>query len=257
MDEKEIRRVEEMLKREADKEKNTKIDDFDARYAKIKSELRAENGSENAPRIAYGGVSSNGSVMSKSKPLVIAVALLLCVAVALSVILPVAFRTIDNGNIGGNGDDITYYAEDELGAEIVTRDEFYAGLGSADIHPVDLDAVTAVEYVEYRLLMTKEDRLVKGGMVDARDGEDEATMSLSLRFCDSTVKISPISYEDYDLTYTTGSAVIIYKLSEYMEAGGIEAWQYKACTWYNDLFYAITYFTLEDNLTELFDTLFG
>ena len=82
-------------------------------------------------------------------------------------------------------------------------------------------------------------------------------MSLSLRFCDSTVKISPISYEDYDLTYTTGSAVIIYKLSEYMEAGGIEAWQYKACTWYNDLFYAITYFTLEDNLTELFDTLFG
>ena len=257
MDEKEIRRVEERLKREADKEKNTKIDDFDARYAKIKSELRAENGSENAPRIAYGGVSSDGSVMSKSKPLVIAVALLLCVAVALSVILPVAFRTIDNGDIGGNGDDITYYAEDELGAEIVTRDEFYAGLGSADIHPVDLDAVTAVEYVEYRLVMTKEDRLVKGGMVDARDGEDEATMSLSLRFCDSTVKISPISYADFDLTYTTGSAVIIYKLSEYMEAGGIEAWHYEACTWYNDLFYAITYFTLEDNLTELFDTLFG
>lgn len=253
MDDKELVQLEERLKREADKEKNTKIDDFDARYAKIKSELRAENGSENAPRIAYGGVSSDGSVMSKSKPLVIAVALLLCVAVALSVILPVAFRTIDDGN----GDDITYYADDELGAEIVTRDEFYAGLGSADIHPVDLDAVTAVEYVEYRLVMTKEDRLVKGGMVDARDGEDEATMSLSLRFCDSTVKISPISYADYDLTYTTGSAVIIYKLSEYMEAGGIEAWQYEACTWYNDLFYAITYFTLEDNLTELFDTLFG
>ena len=254
MDEKEIRRVEEMLKREADKEKNTKIDDFDARYAKIKSELRAENGSENAPRIAYGGFSSDGSVMSQSKPFVIAVALLLCVAVALSVILPVAFRTIDDG---GNGDDITYFAEDELGAEIVTRDEFYAGLGSADIHPVDLDAVTAVEYVEYRLVMTKEDRLVKGGMVDARDGEDEATMSLSLRFCDSTVKISPISYADFDLTYTTGSAVIIYKLSEYMEADGIEAWHYEACTWYNDLFYAITYFTLEDNLTELFDTLFA
>lgn len=254
MDDKELVQLEERLKREADKEKNTKIDDFDARYAKIKSELRAENGSENAPRIAYGGVSSDGSVMSKSKPLVIAVALLLCVAVALSVILPVAFRTLDDG---GNGDDITYFADDELGAEIVTRDEFYAGLGSADIHPIDLDAVTAIEYVEYRLVMTKEDRLVKGGMVDARDGEDEATMSLSLRFCDSTVKISPISYEDYDLTYTTGSAVIIYKLSEYMEAGGIEAWQYKACTWYNDLFYAITYFTLEDNLTELFDTLFG
>ncbi len=254
MDDKELVQLEERLKREADKEKNTKIDDFDARYAKIKSELRAENGSENAPRIAYGGVSSDGSVMSKSKPLVIAVALLLCVAVALSVILPVAFRTLDDG---GNGDDITYFADDELGAEIVTRDEFYAGLGSADIHPIDLDAVTAIEYVEYRLVMTKEDRLVKGGMVDVRDGEDDATMSLSLRFYDSTVKISPISYEDYDLTYTTGSAVIIYKLSEYMEAGGIEAWQYKACTWYNDLFYAITYFTLEDNLTELFDTLFG
>lgn len=253
MDDKELVQLEERLKREADKEKNTKIDDFDARYAKIKSELRAENGSENAPRIAYGGVSSDGSVMSKSKPLVIAVALLLCVAVALSVILPVAFRTIDDGN----GDDITYFADDELGAEIVTRDEFYAGLGSADIHPVDLDAVTAVEYVEYRLLMTKEDRLVKGGMVDVSDGEDDATMLLSLKFCDSTVQISSEAYDDYDLTYTTGSAVIIYKLSEYMEAGGIEAWHYEACTWYNGLFYGIDYFTLEDNLTELFDTLFG
>lgn len=255
MDDKEIKRMEKLLKNAADKEKNIGLDDFDTRLGKIEGQLRQKSPPEKKWAAAGATGVSGGNSLALSRNKIIVAAVIVCIVIALSVALPLVLSGGNSGP-GGDGDLSTGNGgcnPDDLSEKTVTREDFYAGLDDARIYPISF---SDYEPDEYRLIVT-DDSTVKGGAVVISDAEDGRRMSVLLRFYDSTVELPDISYLGYDLTYMAGGTEIKYKLMQYTEDDGVGSWHYDAFAQHDDLSYYITYHTSKDDVTELFDSLFG
>ena len=252
MDDKEIKRMEKLLKNAADKEKNIGLDDFDTRLGKIEGQLRQKSPPEKKWAAAGATGVSGGNSLALSRNKIIVAAVIVCIVIALSVALPLVLSGGNSGP-GGNNDSSNNPNADELSENTVSREDFYAGLNDAGIYPISF---SDYEPDEYRLIVT-DDSTVKGGAVVISDAEDGSRMSVLLRFYDSTVKLPDISYLGYDLTYMAGGTEIHYKLMQYTEDDGVGSWHYDAFAQHDELSYYITYHTSKDDVTELFDSLFG
>lgn len=249
MENKEIKSIEEILKKAADEEKNIQLDDFDTRWRKIENELMPKNRERHKEQDNGLQCESDGKsslIFSKNKIFIIAS--VFCILIlSLAIILPICLsKTNEDPNI-------KYFNEENLTTKIETVETFYAELDNANIYPVDLSDF----YPQNYKLVVTESLIVKGGIVEMYDGEDEATVSVLLRFYDSTVRVKESSYNDYDLSYSTNTAEIKYKLTEYANDFGVETWRYDAVVWHDDLFYRVTYYSIYDNILDFFNALFN
>ena len=150
-------------------------------------------------------------------------------------------------------DEIRYIESHELTYKAVSEKEFYAELNAAKISPVQF----SMGYASNLRLLTDEEQKIWGGVVEIYAKEDKATLFASVFFYDKTVRVNETLYADYNLSCKAGGADIKYKLPECLIADGAESFECDAYARHEDLFYSIKCYSILDNVTKLFDTLFG